>query len=100
MIRGNYSEGFRAPSINNLYRGDTDSFETYIDPCSSNAVLRTGAVAAQCAAQGVPANFIQPGAGQSEPEAGNLDQQDAGPGVEPELRHRPERHPGLVADQG
>ncbi|HGM7337405.1 TPA: TonB-dependent receptor [Stenotrophomonas maltophilia] len=63
MIRGNYSEGFRAPSINNLYRGDTDSFETYIDPCSSNAGLRTGAVAAQCAAQGVPANFIQPGAG-------------------------------------
>jgi iron complex outermembrane receptor protein len=63
MIRGNYSEGFRAPSINNLYRGDTDSFETYIDPCSSNAGLRTGAVAAQCAAQGVPANFVQPGAG-------------------------------------
>ncbi|MEN5288305.1 TonB-dependent receptor [Stenotrophomonas lactitubi] len=63
MIRGNYSEGFRAPSINNLYRGDTDSFETYIDPCSSNAGLRTGAVAAQCAAAGVPANFVQPGAG-------------------------------------
>ncbi|WMJ70164.1 TonB-dependent receptor [Stenotrophomonas sp. 24(2023)] len=63
MIRGNYSEGFRAPSINNLYRGNTDSFETYIDPCSSNAGLRTGAVAAQCAAQGVPANFVQPGAG-------------------------------------
>ncbi len=63
MIRGNYSEGFRAPSINNLYSGEADSFESYIDPCSSNAGLRTGAVAAQCAAQGVPAGFVQPGAG-------------------------------------
>lgn len=63
MVRGNYSEGFRAPSINNLYRGDADSFETYADPCSASSGRRTGAVAAQCAAEGVPANFQQPGAG-------------------------------------
>jgi len=63
MIRGNYSEGFRAPSISNLYAGDADSYETYADPCSSANGLRNGAIAAQCAAQGVPTNFVQPGAG-------------------------------------
>lgn len=60
MIRGNYSEGFRAASINDLFRGDTDSFETYADPCAA-ANLPTGAVLAQCQAQGVPAGLVQPG---------------------------------------
>jgi iron complex outermembrane receptor protein len=59
MIRGNYSEGFRAPSINDLYRGDTDSFETYADPCAA-ANNPTGGVLAQCQAQGVPAGLVQP----------------------------------------
>ncbi|MCI1067469.1 TonB-dependent receptor plug domain-containing protein [Stenotrophomonas geniculata] len=59
MIRGNYSEGFRAPSISNLYAGDGDSFETYADPCAA-ANGPTGAVLAQCIAQGVPAGFVQP----------------------------------------
>jgi iron complex outermembrane receptor protein len=63
MVRGNYSEGFRAPSINDLFAGDADSFETFIDPCSSTSGRRTGGVAAQCAAEGVPTNFVQPGAG-------------------------------------
>ncbi|AOA73251.1 MULTISPECIES: TonB-dependent receptor [Stenotrophomonas] len=63
MIRGNYSEGFRAPSINDLFAGDADSFETYADPCSSTNGLRVGGVAQQCADQGVPAGFVQPGAG-------------------------------------
>lgn len=60
MVRGNYSEGFRAPSINDLYRGDTDSFETYADPCAA-ANGPSGAILAQCRAQGVPAGLVQPG---------------------------------------
>ncbi|MBD8634906.1 MULTISPECIES: TonB-dependent receptor [unclassified Stenotrophomonas] len=60
MVRGNYSEGFRAASINDLFRGNTDSFETYADPCAA-ANLPTGAVLAQCQAQGVPAGLVQPG---------------------------------------
>lgn len=68
MVRGNYSEGFRAPSINNLYRGDTDSFETYADPCA-RANNPTGAVLAQCIAQGVPSNLVQPN---TDGEAGPL----------------------------
>ncbi|WP_434030314.1 TonB-dependent receptor [[Pseudomonas] boreopolis] len=61
MIRGNYSEGFRAPSISNLFAGDADSYETYADPCATQRSNPT--VAARCAAQGVPANFVQPGGG-------------------------------------
>lgn len=61
MFRGNYSEGFRAPSINNLFAGDADSYETYADPCATQ--MSNPTVAARCAAQGVPANFVQPGGG-------------------------------------
>ncbi len=68
MVRGNYSEGFRAASINDLFRGDTDSFETYADPCAA-ANNPTGGVLAQCQAQGVPAGLVQPG---TDGEAGPL----------------------------
>ena len=63
MVRGNYSEGFRAPSISNLYAGDGDSFESYADPCALQ--LSNPTVAQRCAAAGVPTDFVQPGAGTS-----------------------------------
>ncbi|MBD3826214.1 MULTISPECIES: TonB-dependent receptor [Stenotrophomonas] len=63
MLRGNYSEGFRAPSINDLYAGDADSFETFVDPCSLHSGRRSGAIAQRCADEGVPGNFVQPGGG-------------------------------------
>ncbi|MCI1052303.1 TonB-dependent receptor domain-containing protein [Stenotrophomonas geniculata] len=84
MVRGNYSEGFRAPSINNLYRGDADSFETYIDPCSSTSGRRTGAVAAQCAAEGVPIGFVQPGAGSGAKQTPEPFTWQANPNLKPE----------------
>ena len=59
MIRGNYSEGFRAPSINNLFAGDADSYETYADPCAAANSPSPSALAI-CQAQGVPAGFVQP----------------------------------------
>ncbi|UNK51126.1 TonB-dependent receptor [Lysobacter sp. S4-A87] len=66
MVRGNWSEGFRAPTINNLYAGDNDSFESYQDPCSSHSALRGNPqVASRCAQEGVPADFEQPGNGSS-----------------------------------
>ncbi|HDS1511614.1 TonB-dependent receptor [Stenotrophomonas maltophilia] len=84
MVRGNYSEGFRAPSINNLYRGDADSFETYIDPCSSTSGRRTGAIAAQCAAEGVPVGFVQPGAGSGAKQTPEPFTWQANPNLKPE----------------
>ncbi|MEG3792464.1 TonB-dependent receptor [Lysobacter sp. CCNWLW3] len=66
LIRGNWSEGFRAPSISDLYGGNTDSFESYIDPCSSHSPLRSNPqVAARCTAEGVPNTYVQPGNGSS-----------------------------------
>ncbi|WNH53104.1 TonB-dependent receptor [Stenotrophomonas oahuensis] len=70
MIRGNYSEGFRAPSINDLFRGDADSFETYADPCAvPNGLRDIPSVAARCAAEGVPIGFVQPN---TDGEAGSI----------------------------
>ncbi|KQZ55994.1 TonB-dependent receptor [Lysobacter sp. Root559] len=66
LIRGNWSEGFRAPSITNLYGGDADTFSSYADPCSSHSGKRSDpTVAARCTADGVPAGYTQSGSGSS-----------------------------------
>ena len=58
LVRGSWAEGFRAPSISELYSGVADSFPSLADPCSTtfgggynnlNADQR-----ARCHAQGVP----------------------------------------------
>ncbi|KGM57428.1 TonB-dependent receptor [Lysobacter arseniciresistens ZS79] len=59
MVRGNWAEGFRAPSIQTLYRGIADSYESFGDICSSDNPGLTATIAAACAADGVPADFIQ-----------------------------------------
>ena len=58
LVRGNWAEGFRAPSIAELFSGVADSFPTFGDACSTtfsggysglNATQK-----ARCHAQGVP----------------------------------------------
>ena len=58
LVRGTFAEGFRAPSIDNLYGGTGSSFESYIDPCSVGA---PGSVAgnAACTAAGVAPDYVQ-----------------------------------------
>lgn len=58
LIRGNYAEGFRAPTISNLFGGAADSFVQFGDPCSADAPQFAQA-AARCAAAGVPAGYVQ-----------------------------------------
>lgn len=60
LVRGTYAEGFRAPTISDLYGGLSSSFESYIDPCGVKA---PGSVAgnAACSGAGVPANYMQLG---------------------------------------
>lgn len=60
LVRGTYAEGFRAPTISDLYGGLSSSFESYIDPCGVKA---PGSVAgnAACSGAGVPANYAQLG---------------------------------------
>lgn len=61
LIRANYAEGFRAPTIGDLFGGGSQTFDNYLDPCDSayGAAATSSAVAANCAAAGVPANFRQ-----------------------------------------
>jgi iron complex outermembrane receptor protein len=61
LVRGTWAEGFRAPALADTFGGGSQSFDTYLDPCDSvyGAAARNPAVAAKCAAEGVPANFRQ-----------------------------------------
>ncbi|WP_149196467.1 TonB-dependent receptor domain-containing protein [Luteimonas suaedae] len=56
LVRGTWSQGFRAPSISDLYGGESQSFEFYADPCDS--VYGIAAGSERCLAD-VPADFRQ-----------------------------------------
>lgn len=58
MVRGTFAEGFRAPSISDLYGGLGTSFETYVDPCGIGATNSVNGNAA-CNAAGVPRGYEQ-----------------------------------------
>ncbi|MFY2763081.1 TonB-dependent receptor [Arenimonas sp. MALMAid1274] len=58
VLRASFAEGFRAPSIGELF-GSASRFDAQLnDPCSS-PLLNPG-LAGNCAALGVPANYQQP----------------------------------------
>jgi iron complex outermembrane receptor protein len=69
LVRGNYAEGFRAPTIANLYGGSSQTFAFYTDPCDlRNAAGRNPEVLARCTGgfggqNPTPGNFEQPGQG-------------------------------------
>ena len=56
MIRGTWSEAFRAPSISELFLGNSDSFPPLTDPCNGGAAANPNLPG--CA--GVPAGYQQP----------------------------------------
>lgn len=59
LIRGTYADGFRAPSITELYDPQAQSAQQYTDPCinwGSNPDA-TDALRANCAADGLPSDF-------------------------------------------
>ncbi|MCF7222151.1 TonB-dependent receptor plug domain-containing protein [Marilutibacter chinensis] len=60
VLRGTYSEGFRAPNLGELY-GLTQFGATLVDPCgpTGNPGPVSPDFAAGCAAQGAPPNFEQ-----------------------------------------
>ena len=62
LFRGTYAEGFRAPSIQDLYGGISASFESYIDPCGIDDPSSVNGNAA-CNAAGVPVGYRQLGQG-------------------------------------
>ncbi|MFZ5842916.1 MAG: TonB-dependent receptor plug domain-containing protein [Pseudomonadota bacterium] len=70
LIRGTYAEGFRAPTISELFLGNSDSFPTLADPCSNIGSLDANANGtidlAEATAAGIPgcagvsAGYVQP----------------------------------------
>lgn len=60
LVRGTWAEGFRAPTIDNLYGGVGGSFEYYVDPCGAAGGSQGSAA---CIAAGVPADYVQLGQG-------------------------------------
>ncbi|KAF1006702.1 MAG: Vitamin B12 transporter BtuB [Luteibacter sp.] len=61
LVRGTYAEGFRAPTVADLYAGTSESFESFLDPCDSSygAAASDASVRARCAAAGIPARYRQ-----------------------------------------
>jgi iron complex outermembrane receptor protein len=57
-IRGGYSEGFRAPTIGELFGTPSRFDQELVDPCSADQ-HPSGQVLANCQAQGVPAGYQQ-----------------------------------------
>jgi len=58
-LRATWAQGFRAPTIGELF-GTPSRFDQEIDdPCSNDATPPSGQVAINCAAQGVPPGYVQ-----------------------------------------
>lgn len=62
LVRANWGETFRAPSVSDLYAGRGESFPQALDPCSTARIGGISAEArARCVAAGVPATgWVQP----------------------------------------
>lgn len=56
MLRGTFSEAFRAPSLTELFRGNSDSFPSLTDPCNGGAAANPDLPG--CA--GIPSTYQQP----------------------------------------
>jgi iron complex outermembrane receptor protein len=57
-LRGSWSQGFRAPTIGELFGTPSRFDQEIVDPCSSPPPL-TGTILANCTAQGVPPGYTQ-----------------------------------------
>ena len=99
FLRANYAQGFRAPSVDDLYGGAQRSVEYngITDPCDATN-NPTAAVRARCTALGVPANVDSMNELGSVTQAGN-------PRLQPETArsrgagvvYNPRQLPGFVA---
>ncbi|KGE04108.1 TonB-dependent receptor [Pseudohaliea rubra DSM 19751] len=74
-FRGQLSTGFRAPNVLELFGGNADAFTGVTDPCNSENQAANPTVAANCAAEGVPSDFVQPAAQLKITQGGNPDLQ-------------------------
>ncbi|GAA0721157.1 TonB-dependent receptor plug domain-containing protein [Dokdonella soli] len=54
LVRGTYAEGFRAPTISDLYGGTSQTFSFYADPCDTKFGVARGTPACGGRVAGVP----------------------------------------------
>ena len=75
LFRGSWAEGFRAPSIGELFGTPSRFDQEIVDPCSAVGGAIPAAVAANCIADGVPANgsYVQANPQLPVITGGNLD---------------------------
>ncbi len=60
LIRASWSQGFRAPNLNELFAGQSNVSTQVADPCSSYSTTGVSAsVQAACQAAGVPTSYTQ-----------------------------------------
>ncbi len=57
-FRGQFSRAVRAPTVNDLYSGSAQNFETATDPCSTASALTNANLNASCLSSGIPSNLI------------------------------------------
>lgn len=72
-VRAQASTGFRAPNVLELFGGISDTFTGVTDACNGVNQAANPVVAANCASQGVPADFVQPAAQLKTSAGGNED---------------------------
>ena len=58
MLRGTYSESFRAPGVTDLFAGGAESFPAATDPCNTFNFGNATTNQAACLADGVPAGGV------------------------------------------
>ncbi len=96
LVRATYAEGFRAPTIGDLYGGISGTFDYYTDPCDTahGSAASNADVASRCAngfggQPGTPTDYVQLGQGNqpctSYPcQTGTQFYSGANPNLEPE----------------
>jgi outer membrane receptor protein involved in Fe transport len=86
MLRGTYSESFRAPSVDDLYGGGGEGFPQALDPCNTGNFGAATTDRALCISQGVPGTVIPlPGQGVAQANSQIRSLSGGNPGLEPEF---------------
>jgi iron complex outermembrane recepter protein len=57
-LRGTYARAVRAPTVSNLYSGQSQSYPTVSDPCTTSAAVSNSNLNASCIANGVSASAV------------------------------------------
>lgn len=101
LLRANYAQVFRAPTIRDLFGGENESADSFDDPCNNTPVSETGSEEFQRGCRGVPTtdardpNDVDGDGEEGEPD-GNIDYQQS----DSQLRAVVGGNPNLQPEEG